>query len=158
MFLRLVNDEDETDRDSEESESSIEEDCDEIFDKDLIEVGYDFYLSQYEGLMRKLFLHAYRKSIFFVLICFIGFFIHFFIKQNEDKDEIIFNIDDWSHLNQQNVFIGIIQNENNQQLFDQMKNYTDQHFPFTHLEKLNSIRTIEEFDRFFWREFQFHLR
>ena len=74
--------------------------------------------------MKKLFLHAYRKSIF---ICFIAFFI----KQNEDKAKMIFNIDDCSHLNEQNVFIGIIENENNQQLFDEMKNDTDQHFPFT---------------------------
>ena len=48
----------------------LKEDCDEIFDKQFIEVGDDFYFSQYEDLLIKLFLFAYRKTFSSVSLLF----------------------------------------------------------------------------------------
>ena len=87
---------------------------------------------------------------FFVLfICLIPFFIRSITEQTENNSEILFDIDDWSHLKEQNVFIAFIRNQFDQKLFSQITNLINQRSPLTQFHKLTNITTIQQFQHFF---------
>jgi energy-coupling factor transporter ATP-binding protein EcfA2 len=154
VFLRIIIDENENEEDFQENENLIKENCFEVFNEKLIEEGYDFYLSQYEGLFIKSIRIAYRNYIFILFICLIPFFIFYFINQTKENDQFIFSFDDWSHLKQQNVFIGIIQNYYDQQIIYQIQNLIKQRSPRTNLIFLYNITNIIQLNQLFWSNYQ----
>jgi len=157
VFLRITMDQNKNQIDFQENQNLIEENSFEIFNEKLIEEGYDFYLSQYEGLFIKSIRIAYRNYIFILFICLIPFFIFYFIDQTKENSKFIFSFDDWSHLKQQNVFIGIIQNYYDQQIIYQIQNLIKQRSPLTNLIFLYNITNIIQLDQLFWSNYQTQL-
>ncbi|CAF3997700.1 unnamed protein product, partial [Rotaria sp. Silwood1] len=107
VFLRITNDQYKNSELIEENEDFIENNCFKIFNKILIEQGYDYYLSQYEGLFIKSIRIIYRKSIFILFILIIPFLFKLILNKKREYKTIIIDIDNWSHLKQHNLFIGI---------------------------------------------------
>ena len=109
--------------------------------KNLFEQGYDFYLSQYEALIIKFFTTASRNVILITFISFVHFLISFFIEQNCSDEEILFDIDDWSHLNPQNIFIASNENDNYQYFYSQPSSSTK----FIILSNITNLIQLEQF-------------
>ncbi|CAF5120244.1 unnamed protein product, partial [Rotaria sp. Silwood1] len=76
----------------------------------------------------------------------------FLIKKREYKT-IIIDIDNWSHLKQHNLFIGINSNNKyNQDLFNYISSRIIKYSPLTNIYKLTNITNIQQLDYFYWRK------
>ncbi|CAF4199175.1 unnamed protein product, partial [Rotaria sordida] len=150
VFLRIAIDQYENNELIEENQDLIEDNCFEIFNQKLIEQGYDFYLSQYEGLFIKSIRIAYRRSILLFVILLIPFIFEYFIKTTTDYESILIDIDDWSHLKEQNIYIGINQYEYDEYLFNRIISRINQRSPLANIYKLTNITTIQQLDYFYW--------
>ncbi|CAF3865527.1 unnamed protein product [Rotaria magnacalcarata] len=150
VFLRLTIDQNEKNDKYEENEDFIEEDCLEIFNKNFHEKSCEFYLSQYEALFIKSFRIMSRKLLLLLFILLIPFFIQFKINEKFKISEINIDIDDLSHLKEQNIFIGIDKNRFNQKVFDLIQNEINQYSPLTKIYYLSNITNIQQLDYFYW--------
>ncbi|CAF2158208.1 unnamed protein product [Rotaria magnacalcarata] len=151
VFLRLTIDQNEKNDKYEENEDFIEEDCLEIFNKNFHEKSCEFYLSQYEALFIKSFRIMSRKLLLLLFILLIPFFIQFKINEKFKISEINIDIDDLSHLKEQNIFIGINENRFNQKIFDLIQNEINQYSPLTKIYYLSNITNIQQLDYFYWK-------
>ncbi|CAF1266993.1 unnamed protein product [Rotaria sp. Silwood1] len=151
VFLRITNDQYKNSELIEENEDFIENNCFKIFNKILIEQGYDYYLSQYEGLFIKSIRIIYRKSIFILFILIIPFLFKLILNKKREYKTIIIDIDNWSHLKQHNLFIGINSNNKyNQDLFNYISSRIIKYSPLTNIYKLTNITNIQQLDYFYW--------
>lgn len=119
-----------------------------IFNEDLIETGYDYYLSEYEGLFIKLIKISFRYYFIILLILLIPFIINYLINQNKLMNEIIIYFNYLFYLNQQNIFISFIQNSYQHQIFNKIKNSIEQIYPLTNFIFLYNITNIIELNSF----------
>ncbi|CAF3609148.1 unnamed protein product, partial [Rotaria sp. Silwood2] len=77
VFLRITNDQYEANELIEDNRQIIEDNCSFIFNETLIEQGYDYYLSQYEGLFIKSIRIAYRKYLLFLFILILAYLVQY---------------------------------------------------------------------------------
>ncbi|CAF4841189.1 unnamed protein product, partial [Rotaria sp. Silwood2] len=113
----------------------MEDNCSYIFNEILIEKGYDYYLSQYEGLFIKSIRIAYRKYLLFLFILILPYLFQYIINNKSIKKSILIDIDDWSHLKKHNLFIAYYnQNDQfNQDLFNKISSRINKYSPLTNI-------------------------
>lgn len=157
VYLRIAVDQDE-DNDGEENEDAIEDDCSKVFNADLSFSASEFYLSQYEGLFIKSFRVAYRTSLLFLFICLLALCVRLLIDRKSDDGGIEFHLDDWKHLNEQNVFLGLIEGEQDEKGLDHMTKLIGERSPSTKLIRQTNISEMIQFDQLFLGIYPFSRR
>ncbi|CAF3658697.1 unnamed protein product [Adineta steineri] len=150
VYFHLINkNEDKLEKD-EENRDLIENNCLEIFNKNNVYENFQFYLSQYEGLLIKSFLIYSRSLIFFFFICFLTFFIKILIEEKTENIQIKYSFNDLLHLNKHYIFLSFINNkQENYEIIHKINKSIHKYSPHTHLIILNNITNIIQFNLFF---------
>ena len=136
-----------------ENDELIDEYCSEVFNQRIIELNYDYYLNQYEGLfIKSFFILIYNYSLLlFILI--IPLIIYFYINQNSSNEIIKYSFNQFNHLKDNYIYIGSSSPIYDQLTIKQIKYSIQKSSPLTHLIFLSNFTNSEQLNHFLWSMF-----
>lgn len=146
VFLRIAIDEDE----DEEEEEMFIEDCNEVFGDEWLEEGYEYNLNQYECLLIKSMKMCLRNGLFVLIIVLIPLIVEFVVDEKGKVGLIEYSFDDWTHLKENNVYIGYSSSRFDEEMINRISSVMKQRSPKTSLIFLSNLSDVEELNDYLW--------
>lgn len=134
--MRIASEKDENEE-SEEKMIEFEEDCLEMFDERSFEDGFQFYFSQYEGLIIKSCQLMYRRWIPLLCLCLISFIIEYSLRNSSNVDEILLDMHNYSSLPHQTIFFPDLSEDQQAEKFNPFYHSFSKKYPHLTLKLLN---------------------